>query len=136
MGNHTSASILVPIWWFYNALRLGRWGVRDARKALSEAMPAIVKAAEGLNAAKVCVPKKLLTPSPPAWGVATVVIVTPEAVRPHARAEALAKLSRELPPLPGVQVLLASEDQLPTYSRVLGPLKCLDTEEARHAFIP
>ncbi len=136
MGSHAPASVLVPVWWFYSALRLGRWCVRDARKALRESIHAIVNAAEEVGATRVCVPRNLLTPSPPAWGVATVVMVTREVLRPHVRAETLAKLSRSLPPLPGVQVLLAPENQLHIYSRVLGPLKCFDTKEARHVFIP
>ncbi len=129
----SGASILIPVWWFYTRLRYGGWRRRSASSMIKEYLPKVIdetrNALRGVKGVKVCVPRSLLNPAPPMWTQATFIIVTPRAVAAHARAQILTNVLREAgQPPPPIQVLIAAETDLRHYSRVLGPLECVDVQ--------
>ncbi len=127
------ASILIPIWWFYTRLRYGRWQGRSASSVVKEYLPKIINETRNtlsdMKGVKVCVPRSSLNPAPPVWAQATFIIVTPKPVTAHARAQILTRILREAGQPPPIQVLIATEKDLRHYSRILGPLECVDVKQ-------
>jgi len=129
----TGTSILIPVWWFYTQLRHGGWRGRNASSIVKRYMPRIIrearKALSDVKEVKVCVPRSLLNPAPPVWAQATFIIVTTKPVTAHKRAQILTDILKEAEQPPPIQVLIATEKDLIHYSRVLGPLECIDVQE-------
>ncbi len=126
-------SILIPIWWFYTQLRYGGWQRRSASSVVKEYLPKIINETRNtlsdMKGVKVCVPRSLLNPAPPVWTQATFIIVTHKPVTAHVRAQILTSILRKAGHPPPIQVLIAAEKDLRHYSRVLGPLECVDVQQ-------
>jgi len=126
------ASILIPIWWFYTQLRYGMWQGRNASSVVKEYLPKVISEARNtlsdMKRVKVCVPRTLLNPAPPVWAQATFIIVIPKPVTAHKRAQILTNVLKGVGQPPPIQVLIAAEGDLKHYSRMLGPLECVDVQ--------
>jgi len=128
-----NASILIPIWWFYTRLGYGRWQGRNASAVVKEYLPKVIDKARSMlgnfGEVKVCVPRSLLNPAPPVWSQATFIIVTHKPVPAHKRAQILTAILKEAGQPPPIQVLITTKDDLRHYSRVFGPLECVETHD-------